>query len=318
MSTLVTVFMPTHDRVESMSRAIASVLAQTHRELELIVVDDGSRDETWERLQRLAEVEPRLRIARNETSQGAPASRNRALSMARGEFITGLDDDDHFRPDRIALFVAAWQRFAEAGETPSCLYSQQVSVNGEREETGRRPERATWEQLFRSNLVGNQVYTRTAWLRELGGYDVGMPAWQDLDLCIRLLQRRGPARLVDHATYYMNVEDRADRISRASRERIEAAFRRLEAKQRQVPAFLRQGLFTQLFEPYYAFTPRPRDLFTLLSFGLHKPNLRRMLDAAARALFAPARAGEPHGSANKRQAAPERLDGVAPPPGRES
>ena len=247
MATLVSVYMPTHDRVEWMTRAVASVLGQSHRELELIVIDDGSSDATWERLQGLAAADARLRIARNETAQGAPASRNRALSMARGEFATGLDDDDHFREDRIALFVEAWQRLSDAGESMSCLYSQQMTVCGGREEAGHRPDRVTWEQLFRSNHVGNQVYTRTAWLLELGGFDPGMPAWQDLDLFIRLLQQRGPARCVDEPTYYMNVDDRPDRISKAPRERIEAAFRRLEAKQRHVPAHLRQSLFTQLF-----------------------------------------------------------------------
>ena len=314
MATLVSVYMPTHDRVEWMTRAVASVLGQSHRELELIVIDDGSSDATWERLQGLAAADARLRIARNETAQGAPASRNRALSMARGEFATGLDDDDHFREDRIALFVEAWQRLSDAGESMSCLYSQQMTVCGGREEAGHRPDRVTWEQLFRSNHVGNQVYTRTAWLLELGGFDPGMPAWQDLDLFIRLLQRRGPARCVDEPTYYMNVDDRPDRISKAPRERIEAAFRRLEAKQRHVPAHLRQSLFTQLFGSYYAFTVRPRDLFTFLGFGLDRRNLRRMLEATVRELFNLPRAVPPRNTAGKGKPAGERLDAASPPP----
>ena len=314
MGTLVSVYMPTHNRVESMTRAVASVLGQSHGELELIVIDDGSSDATWERLQGLAATDARLRVARNETPQGAPASRNRALSMARGEFATGLDDDDHFREDRLALFVEAWQRLSDAGESMSCLYSQQMTVRGGHEHAGRRPDRVTWEQLFRSNHVGNQVYTRTAWLLELGGFDPAMPAWQDLDLFIRLLQRRGPARCVDEATYYMNVDDRPDRISKVSRERIEAAFRRLEAKQRHVPAPLRQALFTQLFEPYYAFTVRPRDLFTLLGFGLDRRNLRRVLDAAVRGLLNMPHGVRPRHTAGKGAAASERLDAASPPP----
>ena len=314
MATLVSVYLPTHNRVESMTRAVASVLGQSHGELELIVIDDGSSDATWERLQGLAATDARLRIARNETPQGAPASRNRALSMARGEFATGLDDDDHFREDRLALFVEAWQRLGDAGESMSCLYSQQMTVCGGHEQAGHRPDRVTWEQLFRSNHVGNQAYTRTAWLLELGGFDPGMPAWQDLDLFIRLLQRRGPARCVDEPTYYMNVDDRPDRISKAPRERIEAAFRRLEAKQRHVPAPLRQALFTQLFEPYYAFTVRPRDLFTLLGFGLDRRNLRRVLDATVRGLLNMPQGVRPRNTASKGAAAGERLDAASPPP----
>jgi glycosyltransferase involved in cell wall biosynthesis len=313
MATFVSVFMPTRNRVEWMARAVASVLGQSHRELELIVVDDGSTDATWERLQGIGTADPRLRIARHDTPQGAPASRNRALAMARGEFATGLDDDDLFCADRIALFVEAWQRLAVAGESMSCLYSQQVSVCGDQEQVSRRPDRATWEHMFRGNVVGNQVYTRTAWLLELGGYDPAMPAWQDLDLYIRLLQRRGPAHCVDQPTYYMNVEDRADRISKAPRERIEAAFRRLEAKQRHVPAGLRQALFTQLFTPYYGFTPRPRDLITLLGFGLHRSNLHRVLDAVLRTRLRPPRKATSRRAAGDSAAAEQRLLSAPPP-----
>jgi glycosyltransferase involved in cell wall biosynthesis len=312
MATFVSVFMPTRNRVEWMARAVASVLAQSHRDLELIVVDDGSTDATWERLQSIATADPRLRVARHDTPQGAPASRNRALAMARGEFATGLDDDDLFRADRIALFVEAWQRLAAAGESMSCLYSQQVSVCGGQEQVSRRPDRATWQHLFRGNAVGNQVYTRTAWLLEVGGYDTAMPAWQDLDLYIRLLQQRGPARCVDQPTYYMNVEDRADRISKAPRERIEAAFRRLEAKQHHVPAHLRQALFTHLFTPYYDFTPRPRDLITLLRFGLHRSNLHRVLDAVRRTRLRPSRKAVARHAGGDSVAAEQRLLSTPP------
>lgn len=278
----VTVFMPTHDRRALVDAAIDSVLAQTYPNFELIVVDDGSADGTWEHLQARQAVEPRLRVARHERSKGAPAARNLALSMATGEFVTGLDDDDRFRPDRVARFVEAWQALEREGAGLSGLYAQDISLRGGRMQTSRKPAEIAWQQMFRYNQIGNQLFTRRDWLLEIGGYDVGMPAWQDLDVFIRLLRRHGPARLVDHGTYEIDLEERPDRISRLPRERIESACRRLQSKHPDVPASLRQALFLQLFGDHYDFRPGARDVLTFLRLGLHRGNIRRFLDALRR------------------------------------
>ena len=278
----VTVFLPTHNRRALVDAAIDSVLAQTHRNLELVAVDDGSQDGTWEHLQAREAAEPRLRVARHEQPQGAPAARNRALAMATGEFVTGLDDDDRFRPDRLARFVEAWQQLEREQAAFSGLYAQDIAMRGGREQTSCKPAVIAWQQMFRYNQIGNQLFTRRDWLLEVGGYDIGMPAWQDLDVFIRLLRRRGPARLVDHGTYEIDLEERPDRISRLPRERIELACRRLQSKHPDVPAHLRQALFLQLFGDHYGFRPGARDVLTFLRWGVHRGNLRRFLDALRR------------------------------------
>lgn len=100
---LVTVYMPTHNRGALIRRAIDSVLNQTYKNLELIICSDGSTDETVDILQEYCDKDPRISYVVNETSQGACYSRNRCIERAKGEFITGLDDDDEFTANRIEL-----------------------------------------------------------------------------------------------------------------------------------------------------------------------------------------------------------------------
>src|ERR1043165_8142510 len=89
----VSVYMPTKNRRAIASEAIESVLNQSYPNIEQIIVNDGSTDDTFEYREALAQRDSRVTVIHNEQSIGAPRSRNRAIERASGEFITGLDDD---------------------------------------------------------------------------------------------------------------------------------------------------------------------------------------------------------------------------------
>ena len=92
---LVTIYIPTKNRLKLLNRAIESVKKQTYKDIEIIVVDDGSTDGTTEYLAQ--EINSgTLKAIFNKKSLGACAARNKAIEMATGDFITGLDDDDYF------------------------------------------------------------------------------------------------------------------------------------------------------------------------------------------------------------------------------
>jgi glycosyltransferase involved in cell wall biosynthesis len=95
---LVTVIMPVYQGQRSILGAVASVLAQTHDQLEVIIVDDGSTDDTWPLLETI--TDPRVSIFR-QSNAGAAAARNFALSYASGDYIAFLDADDSWLPDKI-------------------------------------------------------------------------------------------------------------------------------------------------------------------------------------------------------------------------
>lgn len=98
---LVSVLMSVYNGASTLEKAAASILAQTYRDLELILCDDASTDGTWRIMQRIAASDARVTIFQNETNLGLGASLNRCLSRAGGEYIARQDADDLSDPDRI-------------------------------------------------------------------------------------------------------------------------------------------------------------------------------------------------------------------------
>lgn len=105
---LVSVVVPTRDRVAMLMRAIDSVLAQTCGDFEVIVVDDASSDETLQRL--AAHPDPRIRSLPSVAAGGAPRARNRGIAAARGRYVAFLDDDDEWLPHKLERQLEAFAR----------------------------------------------------------------------------------------------------------------------------------------------------------------------------------------------------------------
>lgn len=210
---LVTVYMPTYNRVELLQRAVDSVLQQDYRNIELIVVDDNSTDGTHEYLAKMADEDPRFKYFINEKNSGACVSRNKAIFAAKGEFITGLDDDDYFLPNHISEFVNKCYLIAD-----ECiaLYSQTYlkEKNVSKLIYGKRVRSCTHHQLLTANWIGNQIFTRTIYLKQIGGFEESLPAWQDLECWYRLLKTYNKkAVLVSNYSYVVDVSHPHERIT---------------------------------------------------------------------------------------------------------
>ncbi len=265
----VAVYLPTRDRCELLARAIGSVLAQTHRDFELIVVDDGSRDGTAAYLDRLASAEPRLAVIRHAEPQGAQRARNAALRAARAEWVTGLDDDDEFMPERLAALLAVANAFDAGGVAFSALYTQDEVVRARvPPRVTTKPCCATLDALFAHNCVGNQLFMRSSAVLDAGLYDEALPAWHDLDLAMRMVARFGCARLVDRPLYRLHHDDRPDRISRQDKRAIVAAFAAIASKWPDAPAHRKQRLYLQVLGEHYGFPIERADVARYLSFGV--------------------------------------------------
>lgn len=107
---LVSVIMPAYNAAETLLHAARSILSQTWQNLELIIVDDRSSDNTYEIAQSLAREDARVHVLENAHNVGPYVSKNRGLMIARGEYITGHDADDWALPNRIELQVSFMQR----------------------------------------------------------------------------------------------------------------------------------------------------------------------------------------------------------------
>ena len=275
---LVSVYMPTKNRLASLQQAVASVLAQSYRELELVVVDDGSTDGTSDYLVELAQRESRVVHVRHEISAGPPAARNAAIERSTGSFLTGLDDDDRFLPQRVAAFVEYWDLLTRHGEQPSCLYALDVSLlGGGRSVVTPKLGRIDYDAMFESNLLGNQIFAPRAHYIEAGLFDTELPLWQDLEFFMRVLQRFGPGRLLDMPTYVFDISPRDDRVSTPSRARLQRAFQRVAARHAGDSGRKRQQLFLQMFSWYYGTRPELRDFAYFMGQGMWVGGFARLI-----------------------------------------
>jgi glycosyltransferase involved in cell wall biosynthesis len=284
-SDLVSVYIPTRNRKQLLQRAVSSVLCQSYKNIEVIVANDGSTDGTREYLDQLSSQDMRLIPLHLEQAKGAPAARNLAISRSRGRFITGLDDDDEFRADRIELFVAEWTLQNTAVNSISCMFSESLMADGPSSTiTTDRKAQVVYPDLFVHNFIGNQIFCPRQNLVDIGGFDEEMPAWQDLETFMRLVKRHGAAQRIPHATYVCHIERGRDRISTKPL-LLRSAFELLIRKHTDVPDELHQFLFLQIFSPFYGVKPTLADWRRLLKWRAHPRILLKMLRATLRNSF---------------------------------
>lgn len=101
MNALITIITPVHNAGRFLPSCLQSVADQTYPNWEHILVDDCSTDQSWKLLQEQAEREPRVKIVRLETNSGAGVARNKAIAMAKGNYIAFLDSDDLWYPEKL-------------------------------------------------------------------------------------------------------------------------------------------------------------------------------------------------------------------------
>ncbi|MDF1552787.1 MAG: glycosyltransferase [Deferrisomatales bacterium] len=192
---LVSVVIPTFDRRALVCEAVASVLAQTFADFELIVVDDGSLDETVGELARRF-ADPRLRIVSQENA-GASAARNRGAAAGHGEWLAFLDSDDTWLPPKLEHQLRA---LADHPETPAC-YTEEIWYRDGRWANPRDVHAKHSGWIFPNCLPlciisPSSILMRRGLFESLGGFDETLPACEDYDLWLRLSARH-PILLVE-------------------------------------------------------------------------------------------------------------------------
>ncbi len=193
---LVSVVIPAYNRAETIGDAVSSVLNQTLEDLELIVVDDGSRDDTAARVRALDD--PRVRVIVHAANQGANQARNTGVAEARGAYVAFNDSDDEWLPRKLELQIDALR--ARAAEGFAACYCGMVTygMTEDRRFAGRAarywPDRRIgtvegdiYAALLRTSLVSTQtLLVRTEVLRDVGGFKPDLRSSQDWELALRL------------------------------------------------------------------------------------------------------------------------------------
>lgn len=224
---LVSVYIPTRNRLPLLKRAIRSVLSQSYENLELIVFDDCSNDGTRDFLHTL-QTNRKLIIICSDTQVGPCMARNIAIRHSQGECITGLDDDDYFCKDnKICRFVSAWN--SSNGKIAGLIDS--VLLKGVSGESIRcTAPSVNHFDLLKGNAVGGYVFAPKAHFLEAGLFDPDMPAWQDWDLWIRMSKRYGPFKNIHLCGTVVDEGHDSPRISTKNQETIRKAMLNLAKK----------------------------------------------------------------------------------------
>jgi glycosyltransferase involved in cell wall biosynthesis len=182
---LISVIIPVYNGEKTIQETIESVLNQTFTDLELIVINDGSQDATLEIIERIQD--PRLKVF-SYTNAGQAASRNQGLSHACGEYISFIDADDLWTPDKLEAQLKALQANPQA----AIAYSWTTCIDELGQFSRRGSHISTTGDVYGKLLLidfvesGSNPLIRRQALMEVGGFDASLPAAEDWDLWLRL------------------------------------------------------------------------------------------------------------------------------------
>lgn len=178
---LVSVLVPAYNAERTIAETLGSVLGQTHRNIEIIVVDDGSTDATASIVRHMAEQDVRLRLL-SQANAGVAAARNAALADARGAFVAPLDADDLWHPEKLERQL---RRFAEVPERTGVVWCWSVDIDEASQIIERRLDLDFFEgdvyaALVLTNFLGNASVplVRRPVMEAAGGWDASFRARQ--------------------------------------------------------------------------------------------------------------------------------------------
>ncbi|WP_193598488.1 glycosyltransferase [Microbacterium sp. YJN-G] len=203
---LVSIIMPVWNRGGSMRTAVDSILAQTWRHWELLIIDDGSWDDTLAVAELLASRDSRIKLIRRSHS-GVCAARNAGIAEASGNFIAFLDSDNTWLPSFLHDMVVTMRR-----RQLSVAYATVAIDDGER--VRYRYGRQTRESLLLGNSIDlNTLVAHADAIREVEGFDVSLRRAVDYDLILKLSEQQPIEHVPTLGARYDNALDTSDRIS---------------------------------------------------------------------------------------------------------
>lgn len=186
----VSVVIPAYNYAHFLPEAIASVLAQTWPDFELIIVDDGSTDNTPEICARF--TDPRVRAVR-QTNAGLSAARNTGIREARYPFVAFLDADDRWQPDFLATVFREFERlgpaFVAVGTSCSRMNASGEPLAPPRQNFLHTSELTAKSFCLRNRPLSSSVVVRRAVFEECGNFDTDLRSSEDRDMWIRITAR---------------------------------------------------------------------------------------------------------------------------------
>jgi glycosyltransferase involved in cell wall biosynthesis len=270
----VTVLMPVYNGARYLRAAIDSVLAQSLADFELLVVDDGSSDESVAIARAIAD--PRVKVMAGHGRRGLPGTLNLGLKAAAGEYIARLDQDDIARHDRFEK-QAAW---LDARPEVALVGSLARLIDEDGRHTGlvRRPVSAIgirWYSFLENPLIHSSAMFRRGVATALGGYDESLAISEDFDLWLRMLDAHAVENIDETLIDYRRSSTSAMAIIEADA---------LGPRQQQLRSIMTTLIKRRLDAEFGAgsFTGDDAALFASFTFGVKRTDGERFLDLLER------------------------------------
>jgi len=202
----VSVILPTYNRVHLIGRAIQSILNQTYQDFEIIIIDDGSKDDTEKIIRGFQEKDKRIKYIRFEENKGAAAARNAGIKMSKGEYITFQDSDDEWVIDKLEKQM----KIIETSSENIVVYCGFWRIDGDEKtyipdiKISNR-EGNIHKELLKRNFIGTpSILLLKKNLEKIGMFDENLSRLQDWDLVIRL-SRYYNFILIDEPLYISHI-----------------------------------------------------------------------------------------------------------------
>ena len=193
---LVSVIMPVYNGARFLRAAIDSILNQTWRDVELIIVDDGSTDETPAMLAEYAARDARIRVETYSMNRGIVAALNHGCALAQGRYLARMDADDISLPERLSIQVACLDRHPEIGVVGASIqWIDEHNTPGALIHPPASPGLIRWRAFFTSPMAHSTIMMRKTVFERAGGYVEGMA--QDYNLWLRISAISDLANLPD-------------------------------------------------------------------------------------------------------------------------
>lgn len=231
---LVSVVVPAFNAANTIRETVSSALNQTHHNLEVIIVNDGSTDQTESVAARLVESDPRVRYVRKDNG-GVASARNRGIAEAKGEFVATLDADDLWYPTKLERQL---ERFEQSGPETALVYAWCCWVDDHGTITGSAPptrlEGSILPEMCLGNVIisGSNALIRREALVAAGGFDEslrfrGGQGCEDWKLYLLIAERYKIAMVPEYQVGYRvcpgSMSDDFEQMMR-SRRLVEAEF----------------------------------------------------------------------------------------------
>lgn len=219
MNDLVSIIITTRNRKDLLPRALNSAINQSYKNIEIIVVDDCSSDNTEQIVNGYLRRNNKIKYIKNDTPSGANISRNKGILASNGKFIAGLDDDDEFMPNRIELLLNNYD------DTYAFITSNNIIINNQFFYiTNYKPYVSINDMLY-DNCIDNQGLILKTRLLNVGLYDEKLTACQDYDMWMKLIIQYGDIKTIKESTQIIYKNAAIQSISSKSRKKYYGYFK---------------------------------------------------------------------------------------------